>query len=233
MTHAEICFDRDNLAKLKSMLDAALPLKEHFIALRREEDLRVLPMNKHDKADYEIPLATCLRVSPWSYVLSLGADSDELVPTDTRHLGGALVSSSSSSSWLSSSSCSPSWSTEMRSWPLVLNHPGGGLGADSICRQLGSSFASMSSCSARLATIAEEEQAEVTEQATPCAKEEADGAEDKAISLLCTHTTKWRKIEFTMEKAKEFFPAEQLARAIAAKKKVARPRVELKIAEVE
>eukprot|EP00971_Amphidinium_carterae_P023366 461013-Amphidinium_carterae.1 len=108
------------------MLEAALPLKEHFMALRREEDLRVLPMNKHDKADYEVPLATCLRVSPWSYVLSLGADSDELIPTDTRHIGGSFMSSSPSSLW-SCTSCSPSWYEDNRSWPFVLSHPGGGL----------------------------------------------------------------------------------------------------------
>eukprot|EP00971_Amphidinium_carterae_P201769 4003806-Amphidinium_carterae.1 len=230
MTHAEVCFERDNLAKLRSMLAAALPLKEHFIALRREEDLRVLPMNKHDKVDYEIPLATCLRVPPWSYVLSLGADSDELVPSDTRHLGGALSSSSSSSSLWSCSSCSPFWSEDKQSWLFVLRHLGGGNGVDSFCRQRGSSFASASSCGSTLAPIAEEDPVELPDGAIPGAKDEAAGEDDRVISLLCTHTTKWRKIEFIMEQGGS---SSLLSSLPTTKKKIALPRVELKIAEVE
>eukprot|EP00971_Amphidinium_carterae_P112171 2221724-Amphidinium_carterae.2 len=147
LTHAEQCFVRHDIAKLRSMLVAALPLKEHFIALRREEDQRIVPMNKHDKVDYELPSATCLRVSPWSYVLSLGADSDEFVPTDTRHLGGSTFPSSSSSccisSWMGhrpllvSTSCFPPC--------LVVGYIGGGHGAESLFSTLGSPSSSSSS----------------------------------------------------------------------------------------
>eukprot|EP00971_Amphidinium_carterae_P157283 3118048-Amphidinium_carterae.1 len=193
LTHAEHCFVRHDIAKLRSMLVAALPLKEHFIALRREEDQRIIPMNKHDKVDYEIPLATCLRVSPWSYVLSFGADSDELIPTDTRHHGGSSPSSSSSSC------CTSSWNglrlplvSALHSFPCrKVDHSGGGLGAESLCSWFGSPSSSSSSFCTRSDLAIKEEQDEHQLPMTGCTKEEVS-EDNHEIILRCTNLTSWK-----------------------------------------
>eukprot|EP00971_Amphidinium_carterae_P255704 5076645-Amphidinium_carterae.1 len=45
-------------------------------------------MNLAERKEYlTIPMANSLRVSPWSFVLPLGKDSEKLVPVDLRHTG--------------------------------------------------------------------------------------------------------------------------------------------------
>eukprot|EP00971_Amphidinium_carterae_P195368 3876901-Amphidinium_carterae.1 len=231
LTHAEQCFARHDIAKLRSMLVAALPLKEHFLALHREEDQRIIPMNKHDKVDYEIPLATCLRVSPWSYVLSFGADSDELIPADTRHIGGSSLSSSSSSC------CISSW-IELRH-PLVsalhlfpcrdFDHSGGGLGAESLCTWHGSPSSSSSSFCTRSDLTTKEEQDEHQLPTTGCTKEEMR-EDNHEVTLRCTNLTSWKTNSLCIELAEEFVTADRIAKTIATRKKIALPRIVMDIA---
>eukprot|EP00971_Amphidinium_carterae_P107009 2119479-Amphidinium_carterae.1 len=79
---------QETLDLLHSMLLAALPLKEHFLSLKKEEAQQELPMNKSEKEQYlDIPQGNCIFVSPWSNTVTLGGFADELVPVDLRHTG--------------------------------------------------------------------------------------------------------------------------------------------------